>query len=157
MLTLQNHHENRTFKIGEKTLRCDRGPYTPSLFVNGQKIEDLKELSVKISKENNLPVLAKAINFLLFGEEYQVIDDKKAFIERYEERIREEERNPSLEPALSHYGRFNLEQLKEPRIEGKKLVFYAERHDAVPFKISCDLSEDGKKPRASCKVLPYAG
>jgi hypothetical protein len=85
-------------------------------------------------------LLAHIINYLAQGELFSVIDDPEAFRKKYSDTLRREYEEDNLQ-GLAGYGLFHVEEITTPRVKDNTCVFYAEKKNGVPQRITCTLSD----------------
>lgn len=136
-------------------LKCEMDIQRRPLIVQGE--QSYRSLSVLVEDHPNLledtqvAVLAKVVNFLHVGLEYELIEDVSIFKESYEN-MRQ------LRFQQSYFidgGAYQLSLLHSPKIEGKDFVFYVKDLHNVPYRVSCGYPFSDSSS-VEYQLLPYA-
>ncbi len=99
--------------------------------------------------------MAKVINFLCKGIEYQVIEEPDVYKTNYKKEIDKEQSCCNLADfSLTPYGEFDVEEISLPRIEHGKLIFYVE--GKIPQRVTCEYPFKSDYPVIKYEMLPYA-
>lgn len=124
---------------------------SPEKVTQHKSISSLLGQIPELGLTNYYSTLAKIINFLCSGYEYQLIEDPEEYKQRYYAQLEKEENN-YLNSSLSYYGCYNVEEISKPRKEGNNFIFYVEK--IIPYKVTC--SNVGITPLSySYSILPY--
>ncbi len=139
-------------------IQCDEGDIDCAVNENQQSVlchdgcihESIKSILSSSPKLKRSPtVVAKALNYLVNGTDYKLIEDPKQFKQDYDY-FYQYGKSP-LTP-LSAYDHFDTSGIEKPKIEHEKLTFYVERN-TVPYQVSCQLPIDDNKPLVKMEML----
>lgn len=117
-------------------------------------MKDFLALLPGVKLEENATMLALALNHFARETEYDVIEDPKAFEEKYRATLAKEDPKAPFDPytpRLSNYGTPDFATIQKPKFDGKTLVFYAvDIYLGLPYKITAE----GLESTPSYEPLP---
>jgi hypothetical protein len=116
-------------------------------------LKSLLEEVPSLKKEENLLELAKLVNFLYKGMQFQVIENPEEYAKQYmEEYAQECEMFEPPSNALCRYGKFNVDEIKKPITDNHSLIFYVACR--IPYRVTC-LYPDQGETSIKYELLPY--
>lgn len=126
---------------------------TPVIFVEDTRVSDRDELLKRLpdlAGSGAELALARTVNHLTHGALFAVIDDPAGFAEAYRQRRDAEPEGqapPDFGGNLALYELPDLDRISAPRLDGRRLVFFAEnRALGVPYEVTFDLDAPSTTP-----------
>lgn len=163
------HHPISTEKIEETELEflindaghpmiaCDKN----NMHSIHTSLFSLSKILPEVIQSKNQTLLAKIINFLVSGVQFEIIENPESYKTSYKSQYEAESNSfDFLNLSLISYGKFNVDEVSTPYIKkgetGKKnvLIFYVK--NTLPYRVTCELPIDQAAPKCHYELLPYS-
>ncbi|CAM2010081.1 hypothetical protein [Acanthopleuribacter pedis] len=100
-------------------------------------------------------LVARVANFIIFGDQFQLIDNPGTFQTRYQNAL--DRRAAAPDAAASHYAPYQVSGIEQPRHDGTTLTFYNfAPHNLVPYRVSVPWPLTSRQTPIQQDLLPLA-